>query len=622
MSTSASDWTEANRRHLAAEIARVAALVSGDDSAKPEAPAAVPGRPFRLDVLTERFSLTPFERDLLVMSAGVELDGTFARTVGTPNAALAFERFPNPHWSALAPEGTLRRWRLLEPRGDGPLVQAPLAIDEPLLHWLTGSAGTNSAVSRDAIAIDGSAPLPASYNELTQSLAARLKAGTPTPVFALSGGDRAGRLAVIKAVGDLVGLQPLLVESDALPADPAARATLLRLWERELVLSRIVPVIETRDGHTAAVSQFVDEFDGLLFLVGEIGGTRRGIVRIDLPAIPFEERRALWANALGVAAETDGLDRLAWQFAISPADITHAAAETRLSAGNRPLVDKAWEQARASSRQEVGSFVRRVVSTVTLDDLVLPDAQRRSLEGLGAQVRQQAVVYGAWEMQGKGSRGLGITALFTGPSGTGKTTAAEALAGDLGLDLLHADLSQVVSKYIGETEKNLDRVFAAGEAGGSILLFDEADAIFGKRSEVRDSHDRYANLEISYLLQRMESYRGLAILTTNQKSGIDASFFRRIRFVVHFPFPDRRAREALWRRALPETVLASEPDWAGLSRLSLSGGSIRNIALNAAFYAAEESTKVGAGHLTRAVSTEGAKMEAPDMLLQMARRQS
>jgi SpoVK/Ycf46/Vps4 family AAA+-type ATPase len=250
---------------------------------------------------------------------------------------------------------------------------------------------------------------------------------------------------------------------------------------------------------------------------------------------------------------------------------------------------------------------------------VLPRAQLASLRAVEDQVRHQATVYAVWGFGARSSRGLGITALFSGPSGTGKTTAAEAMAASLGLDLLHVDLAQVVSKYIGETEKNLDRVFAAAEAGGSILLFDEADAIFGKRSEVRDSHDRYANMEVSYLLQRMEAYRGLAILTTNQKNVIDEAFLRRLRFVVHFPFPDRALRETLWRRAFPHNVVEDALDWTALSRLSLSGGSIRNVALNAAFVAAAEGGKVAISHLLRALSAEGAKVEAPLLVLQLAR---
>jgi AAA+ superfamily predicted ATPase len=622
MTTSNGDWFEANRRYLAAEIGRVAARVSDEAPAATEPPSPVEGRPFRLDLLADGFSLSAFEREVVAMTAGVELDGEIARVVGRPTAAVALERLEDPHWSALAPDGTLRRWRFVEPRGDEPLVSAALVIDEPLLHWLTGASETSSVAAHEATAIADTCLLPDAYLEVANALAARLRAGSPTPVFALAGGDRAARMGVARAAAEQVGLRAWLLDAEAIPADPAERRSHVRLWERELVLAKIVPVIDAGDHRAPVVAQFADQFAGPLFLIGHAAETQRGSVRVDLPAIPFTARRALWADALGEREASPALDRLSWQFAIAPADIAHAAAEARLADGDVPLLDRAWHQARLRTRQDAGSFVRQVISDVTLDDLVLPAAQRRSLDAIAAQVRQQAVVYGDWNLQGKTTRGLGITALFSGPSGSGKTTAAEALAGHLRLDLLHIDLSQVVSKYIGETEKHLDRVFAVAEASGAILLFDEADALFGKRSEVHDSHDRYANLEVSYLLQRMDSYRGLAILTTNQKSGIDDAFLRRIRFVIHFPFPDRAAREELWRRALPATVLAEEPDWAELSRLSVSGGSIRNIALNAAFHAAEDGVKVGRTHLLRAVSTEGAKTEAPQMVLQMARPKS
>jgi SpoVK/Ycf46/Vps4 family AAA+-type ATPase len=220
-------------------------------------------------------------------------------------------------------------------------------------------------------------------------------------------------------------------------------------------------------------------------------------------------------------------------------------------------------------------------------------------------------VYETWGFAAKSSRGLGISALFAGVSGTGKTMAAEVLANELQLDLYRIDLSQVVSKYIGETEKNLRRVFDAAEEGGAILLFDEADALFGKRSEVKDSHDRYANVEVSYLLQRMESYRGLAILTTNMKEALDSAFLRRIRFVVQFPFPDAEGRAEIWRRVFPAQTPTEGLDVLQLAHLNVAGGNIRNIALNAAFLAAESSQPVRMSHLKRAAGTEYAKLERP-----------
>jgi SpoVK/Ycf46/Vps4 family AAA+-type ATPase len=211
----------------------------------------------------------------------------------------------------------------------------------------------------------------------------------------------------------------------------------------------------------------------------------------------------------------------------------------------------------------------------------------------------------------KSKRGLGISALFAGGSGTGKTLAADVLAQALKLDLYRIDLSAVVSKYIGETEKNLGRVFDAAEMGGVILLFDEADALFGKRSDVKDSHDRYANMEVAYLLQRMETYPGLAILTTNLKNSIDQAFLRRIRFIVQFPFPDANQRAEIWRRVFPARMPKEGVDEVKLAKLSVAGGNIRNIALNAAFIAAQARESVRMEHILQAAKNEYAKMERP-----------
>jgi SpoVK/Ycf46/Vps4 family AAA+-type ATPase len=243
------------------------------------------------------------------------------------------------------------------------------------------------------------------------------------------------------------------------------------------------------------------------------------------------------------------------------------------------------------------------------DDLILPEPQKQVLRQLAAQVRHRMKVYETWGFSAKGRRGLGLSALFTGSSGTGKTMAAEVLARDLRLDMYRVDLASVVSKYIGETEKNLQRVFDAAEEGGVLLLFDEADALFGRRGEVRDSIDRYANIEVGYLLQRMEAYQGLAILTTNLKASLDPAFQRRLRFTVNFPFPDAPQREAIWRNVFPKATPTCSLDPKKLSQLNVMGGSIRNIALNAAFIAAGLDKPVEMSDLVEAARLEVPKME-------------
>jgi vesicle-fusing ATPase len=257
----------------------------------------------------------------------------------------------------------------------------------------------------------------------------------------------------------------------------------------------------------------------------------------------------------------------------------------------------------------LGPLAQRLEPRAAWDDLVLPEGQVQLLRDLVRQVRHRALVYQTWGFAQRSHRGLGITALFTGESGTGKTMAAEVIAAELGHDLYRIDLASVVSKYIGETEKNLAAVFEAAESSGAVLLFDEADALFGRRSEVKDSHDRYANLEVAYLLQRMESYRGLAILTTNLRSTLDRAFLRRLRFIVNFPFPDQAARAEIWRRAFPAQAPLDGIDPLALAKLQVSGGSIHAIALSAAFAAADDGQPIGSAHVLRAAEVEYAKAE-------------
>jgi SpoVK/Ycf46/Vps4 family AAA+-type ATPase len=300
-------------------------------------------------------------------------------------------------------------------------------------------------------------------------------------------------------------------------------------------------------------------------------------------------------------------DRLVSQFDFSTAAIRTTATGLLGDKSESNL----WHACRLRGRPRLEDLAQRISSSATWADIVLPASQMSTLQTIALQLRQRARVCDDWGFAEQSNRGLGLSALFTGPSGTGKTLAAEILANELELDLFRIDLSAVVSKYIGETEKNLRRVFDAAEEGGAVLLFDEADALFGKRSEVKDSHDRYANVEISYLLQRMEAYRGLAILTTNMKEALDPAFLRRLRFVVQFPFPDQTQRAEIWRKIFPAKTPTDSLDIDTLSRLSISGGNIRSIALNAAFTAAGADEPVRMNHLLGAARLEYEKLEKP-----------
>lgn len=268
------------------------------------------------------------------------------------------------------------------------------------------------------------------------------------------------------------------------------------------------------------------------------------------------------------------------------------------------------EAARRQTRSALAKLTTHIESTRQWDNLILQEEAIAQLRDICAQFTHRQLVLNEWGFNRKVSYGTGINALFAGPSGTGKTMATEIVANELGLDLYKIDLAAVVSKYIGETEKNLDKIFTAAEHANAILFFDEADALFGKRSEVKDSHDRYANLEISYLLQKMEQYEGIAILATNLRQNLDEAFVRRLTFIVHFPFPDETMRRRIWADIWPNSVpLAEDVDLDAMAKqLKLSGGNIKNVALSAAFLAADDGQVVTRNHIQQAAQREYQKL--------------
>jgi SpoVK/Ycf46/Vps4 family AAA+-type ATPase len=344
-----------------------------------------------------------------------------------------------------------------------------------------------------------------------------------------------------------------------------------------------------------------------------VGNVDSGLMPIDVPPSEAAERRWAWRVALGTTAPSldRWVDRLAGQFDVGPTGMSAVISEVCDVPDPADAGPRLWDACRRQARPALDELTQRIEPRASWADLVLPAGQSRLLREIAVHVRHRLTVFEDWGFARRTARGTGVAALFAGPSGTGKTFAAEVLAADLALDLYRVDLSQVVSKYIGETEKNLRWIFDAAETGGVVLLFDEADALFGKRSEVKDSHDRYANIEVSYLLQRMETYRGLAILTTNQKSALDSAFLRRLQFVLQFPFPDAAGRAEIWRRIFPPELPVDGLDPLRLARLTVAGGTIRNIALSAAFLAADAGEPVRMSHLLLAARTEYAKLERP-----------
>lgn len=335
------------------------------------------------------------------------------------------------------------------------------------------------------------------------------------------------------------------------------------------------------------------------------------VISIELPMIDYGAKVKCWEKMLNTSDLRDEIKRLASNFEFAPGDISKtiemAKGIATLRSPQSPNLnaEDLWQAARNLPRHKLGELAQKLVPVYTWDDIVLSKDIKEHLKEICKQVAFQSKVYQDWGLGSKLSRGTGISALFSGKSGTGKTMAAEIIANELNLDLYRIDLSSVVSKYIGETEKNLKKVFDEAEKSNAILFFDEADALFGKRSEVKDSHDRYANIEINYLLQRMEDYKGLCILATNRREALDSAFLRRLRFTVEFPMPDAEKRKKIWRKGFEPRVPYNNVDFDFLARqFKISGGNIRNITLNAAFLAAADSNEVDMKRIMRATKRE------------------
>jgi hypothetical protein len=603
------DWAGGNQQHLVAAVADVKAALerhrAGEGPARNAAarPSSLSPPP-ALDRVTEAFGLSGFERAVLVLCAGTELDAEVAALCGSgPTFGLALAAFEGAHWSALTPDAPLRRWRLVELPGNGPLTSATLRIDEHVLHVLAGVPGADPKLtgiaSRVPVAPDTVPDQATAAHRL-----ADVWRTADAPVVVLTGADRDSRLAVAGHAARDLGMGLTLLDPLALPTDPGTREELARLLERESVLSSQVFALECGADAVPAVDGLLSLSDApLVVSAAEPPALQRSsTLVIDVPRATAQEQRNLWQALAGPDAPVDAL--------VAAFDLSSSTIRTAtLAAAGEPAA--LWSACRATDRADLSAHAQRIESAARWDDLVLPPPQHEALRLLAAHARHRVTVYEEWGMRMGRSTGLGSTAVFGGPSGTGKSFAAEVIANELGLDLYRVDLSAVVSKYIGETEKNLRRVFDAADHGSAVLLFDEADALFGKRTEVKDSHDRYANVEVSYLLQRMEAYRGLALLTTNMAEGIDTAFLRRVRFLVSFPFPDQAMRVELWRRAFAPSTPTRELDVEALAQLDLAGGTIRNVAVNAAFLAAGAGDPVTMEHVVHAARIEAGKLGQP-----------
>lgn len=607
-------------------------------------PDAPPGRG-RIAELAERFGLTGPDVDLLLVALAPDVDARFERLYGYLNddltrrratIGLALELCGLPgagpgrfRFTPSAPLVASGLVEVLDP--ELPLLSRVLRVPDRITAHLLGDDAVDARLhGLVRVADPGDEP---DTGPVTRRVAAAAGTGSGFTHLLDRGGDPA-RLAVGALAAS--GLRPLVVDPAALAAAPepaqAARmlATEARLSGGGLVLGPLEALAPEQPKGAALVGALCAAVGGgsplLVYGRKHWDPLWAGESPVTVPVPPPDPADAVrrWRGALtgagaaaGLAAGTQEADALLADatraYRLDSGQIRRAAdVAVRLAAQEGRPVEAAdlRTAVRAQNGAGLARLARRIEPTVGWDDLVLPPATRRQLSDLALRARHRDQVLGRWRMRPGGGRGRGIVALFAGESGTGKTMSAEVVAADLGMELYVVDLSSVVDKYVGETEKNLERIFVEASEVNAVLLFDEADAVFGKRSQVKDAQDRHANVESAYLLQRVESFDGIAVLTTNLRANLDEAFTRRLDVVADFPVPDAQQRLALWERCLG-TEIPRAPDLdlpTCADRFELTGGSIRACAVTAAYQAAESGRPLDTEQLVGAVLAEYRKL--------------
>ncbi|MDJ1169895.1 AAA family ATPase [Roseofilum sp. BLCC_M154] len=582
-------------------------------------------KPGTLNTLARTFGLSPFEISILLCCVGQAINPDFPDVLAIahnkpdcnyPTFQLCLDCFPQPHWDAFTETRPLRKWQLIHTATSPEITRACLQIDEAILHYLMGEAYHDpilAAVLTPLPPLSTSVLQPSYETIIHQAVSVFQGVSKTQPILQLCGPLRESQAEIATHISEYLHLPLYRLPSDAIPKNRQDLQRFVMRWQRWYALAPSLLLVDVNESITAE-SQLSLLFPFLQSLqVSVIIATDERLplshaVTFDVGGLQYGEQLELWQKAWQDYPEDVDryLPSLAAQFRLSAVMIETASAAVRSQFDLAPkdISERLWQFCRLQARPELEALAQRIEVKTTWADFVLPEREKRILEQILIHVRQQATVYQNWGFAAKNQRGLGLTALFAGTSGTGKTTAAEVLAHELKLDLFRIDLSAVMSKYIGETEKNLRRIFDAAEKGGGILLFDEADALFGSRTEVKDSHDRHANIEVSYLLQRMEAYQGLAILTTNFKDNLDRAFLRRLRFIVNFPYPKAPERSQIWQRVFPRQTPTEGLDFKRLGQLDVTGGNIKSIALNAAFLAAEAQEPVKMSHILEATKME------------------
>ncbi|SLN59830.1 Proteasome-associated ATPase [Roseovarius albus] len=538
-----------------------------------------------------RFGLSDTELDVFLMAAGPELGPKAAHAVATHPLALEGRVTPALVTQILGPEATitlatnalLSQAALVVVGAGRGLAQRQLSIDPGIAQFLHGHPSPGDALSQALILLARNA-IPNQRTELLPLALQTAAQAHDRPLVHLRHSDRYAAEMLAQGAFAQLGLAGFALDRSAVTL-PAAR--LAAEVNRDLILLGGGLMLTT------------DDAEGLADLV-------------TVPCIIWGDKAPVTRRPLAEFNPEEPDPELAPDLFLSATEVRNARSTFALG-----LVPNLVATARARAARALDGLAQPISPQAQWEDLILPEAQMAQLRHLAEFQNHRHQVLDSWGFKAKSERGLGLAALFSGPSGTGKTMAAELVATALGQADDHAalyrvDLSAVVSKYIGETEKNIARIFDAAENSSAVLLFDEGEALFGKRtSDVKDSLDRHANTETAYLLQRLEAYTGCAIVTTNLKNTVDDAFLRRFRVVIDFPFPDAAQRERIWRVIFPTAAPLGELDFAALSRLSISGGFIRSIALSAAFLAAAEGTRIEMRHLGKAARAEFGKLGKP-----------
>ncbi|MFB2881582.1 AAA family ATPase [Floridanema aerugineum] len=615
----------------------------------------------RLPYLQTVFNLTPFETDLLLLTLAPELDLRYQKiyaylqddvTRKRPSIDLALQLFCctlEERVKAREPfikDSPLLNYNLLLLHEDSidrpsPLLSRSLKLDDRIAEFLLGSDRLDTRLLKPISLVQWLRPqkslkdlvLPTEIKQTLQQLISLEIDNTPW-LCLLQGVEGTGKRTTASAVANARKRSLLAIDLPAMIQAELPFHALLELAFREARLYNSLVYLDgwhqlladTTKHHLAIafVEQIIAQFPGIVFIASQTpwqpnNSDRHSFIRIEFSLPDLRSRYALWQTALsqaqGISPQVNIKD-LANSFRLSGGQIQRsialATSQAKLNQGKNYTIttDDILLGCQLESSRTLISFARKITPKRVWEDLVLPKDTMAQLRELCQQVRYRSQVYSDWGFEQRLSLGKGTIALFTGDSGTGKTLSVEILAKELGLDLYQVDLSQIVSKYIGETEKNLSRVFEDAQASNAILFFDEADALFGKRSDIKDAHDRYANIEVNYLLQRVETYEGVIILTSNLSKNIDTAFLRRLHFSIEFPFPDEYHRFQIWRRMFPpQAPLSTDVDFEFLARkFKIAGGNIKNVAIAAAFRAAEDGGEIHMEHLILSLKREYRKL--------------